>query len=538
MSLLRNVATVGSATLASRVLGFVRDTMIAAALGSGPVAEAFLVAFRLPNLFRRLFAEGAFAAAFVPLYVEVRDGAGAGAARHFAGEALIGLIVIVTAVSVPAMIWAPALVGLLAPGFGERPETFELAVALTRLCFPYLGAISCVALLSGVLGAHRRFLVPAAAPVLLNTVLIATLGGLLATKTPAGPFSGRMLAAAVTVAGLAQLALLIATVRALRLTPRPGIGFGPRLVTLVRRALPGLIAGGFGELNVVVGTMIASVEVGAVSWLYYADRLYQLPLGVIGIAIGQVLLPEIAIVLASATPERVDAVQNRALELALALAVPAAVALVVLAHPIVTVLFVRGAFGASDAEAAARALALFALGLPGVVLTKVMQPGFFARGDTRTPMLIGIAAVAINVGLALALWPLVGWIAVPAATAVAGSVNGGLHVAVLARRGHWRSDRRFRRRLPRLVAAAAVMGLTIALAGPLAAAMRADGGPATPGIGGLALLVGLGLAVYGGLVVALGVIDRTAFAGSTRGRASGEPLPDGDPACRRPRDRA
>jgi putative peptidoglycan lipid II flippase len=283
VSLLRNVLTVGGVTLVSRVAGFLRDTGLAAVLGSGPAADAFVVAFRLPNLFRRLFAEGAFAAAFVPLFVRRRAEAGGAAARRFAGEALAGLTAVVVAVTLAALLAAPFLVDLLAPGFAADPEKRDLAIRLARICLPYLVAITVVALLSGLTTAARRFFAASFAPVVLNLVLIAAL---LVTLVAGGIDPDRaatLLAWAVVVGGVAQVALLVvAVVRAGLAPPLVAPRLSPEIRRLVRLGLPGVLAGAMSEINIVVGTAIASSTAGAVSWLYYADRLYQLPLGVVG----------------------------------------------------------------------------------------------------------------------------------------------------------------------------------------------------------------------------------------------------------------
>jgi putative peptidoglycan lipid II flippase len=519
LSLFRNVLTVGGATLGSRLLGFLRDTLIAAALGTGAAADAFFVAFRLPNLFRRLFAEGAFAAAFVPIFVRCRAEAGEAAARRFSGEALVLLTAVVAGVTVLAAVFAPTLVDLLAPGFAEDAGKRALAIALARICLPYLVAITVVALLSGLMSADRRFLWPALAPVALNLVLIATLGGLLAAGVVDRARSATVLAWGVVAAGLAQVVLLAVAVRAAGLAPsfsRPRVS--PEVKRLLRLGLPGLLAGAMSEINIVVGTMLASATAGAVSWLYYADRLYQLPLGVVGIAVGQVLLPEIAHRIAGGDEAGGREVQNRALEFALALALPAALALVLLAEPIVRVLFERGAFGPGDTQAAARALTIFACGLPAFVVGRVFAPAFFAREDTTTPMVIGGIAVAVNVGIALSLLPVLGWIAVAIATTAAGWVNAAVLFARLARRGHWAADADLRRRLPRLALAALAMAAAVAVAHGAVAPLLETGRALALRAGVLAGLVMLGLAVHGGLVVAFGVVDRTRWAALKAGR--------------------
>jgi putative peptidoglycan lipid II flippase len=528
MSFARNVLTVGGATLASRVLGFVRDTMIAAVLGTSVVADAFFVAFRLPNLFRRLFAEGAFASAFVPLLVRTRDEVGEAEARRTTAAALILLAVAVGLFTVLATVFAPTLVRILAPGFSAEPEKFALTVRLARICLPYLACVSVAALFAGILAAERRFFAASIAPVMLNLVFIAALIGLLRRPVGAGEADGVVLAGAVVAAGLVQLVLLVAATAAARSLPALR---APRFDGRVRRfgalLVPGVVAGGLAEINVVVGTMIASIEPGAVSWLYYADRLYQLPLGVVGIAIGQVLLPEIADGLAGDDPERPGRMLSRALEAALALALPAAIALLLLARPIVAVLFERGAFGAVDAAETARAIAAFAVGLPAFVLVKVFSPAFFAREDTRTPMLAGGIGVTVNLVVALAAFPLVGWIAVPWATAAAGWVNALLLAGLLLRRRHWRIDPLLVRRIPRLAAAAATMGAVVGLgAVGLAARLLAET-PLLLRASALGFLVVLGVGVHAGLLWAFGVVDSTTFR---RRRA--------DPPCSEPSDAA
>ena len=294
MTILRNAVVVGSATLLSRLLGFLRDGLVAAVLGSGPIADAFVVALRLPNLFRRLFAEGAFAAAFVPAYVALREEAGEDAARRFAGRALVVLAVVTSVLTVATWIWAEPLVAVLAPGWADDPNRLATAAALTRLTFPYLIGIAVVALLGGQLAAEKRFLAVGLTPVILNLLLIAALVGLIVLAVPSGLLAGRLLSATVAIAGAVQALFVFAVAARAGILPRLARpDRSPALRKLGRAVLPGLFAGGFAELSLVVGTMIASIEPGAVAWLYYADRLYQLPLGIVGIAIGQVLLPEI-----------------------------------------------------------------------------------------------------------------------------------------------------------------------------------------------------------------------------------------------------
>jgi len=377
--LLRGFATVGGWTLASRVLGFGRDIMIATFLGAGPVAEAFFVAFRLPNMFRRFFAEGAFNMAFVPLFAKKLEGDGAGEARRFAEQAMAVLLTALIALTVVAQLAMPWFVWALASGFdatGNGAERFDLAVAFSRVVFPYIVFISLAALFSGILNSFGRFSAAAAAPVLLNVILI----GAMALAAGMGWEVGPALSWAVFAAGIAQLGLVAWAARRAGMTlslrwPR----LTPDVKRLVTLGIPAALAGGVMQINLVVGTQVASYFDGAVSWLWYADRLYQLPLGVVGVAIGVVLLPELSRRVRAGDTAGAGVAMNRAAEFCLMLTLPATVALIVLPGLVTAVLFEHGAFTASDTAATAAALAIYALGLPAFVLQKVLQPAFFAR---------------------------------------------------------------------------------------------------------------------------------------------------------------
>lgn len=534
MTILRNVLGVGSATLVSRLLGFLRDGLLAVVLGAGPVADAFVVAQRLPNLFRRLFAEGAFGAAFVPVYMDLRGAAGAETARRFAAAAGMVLLAVVLALTGVVWIWAERVVALLAPGWGGDPAKTALAADLTRLTFPYLAAVTVAALIGGVLAADRRFLAAAAAPILLNVAMIAALVSLHVSGLDGGVLAGRVLAATITVAGLAQMLLLIAVARRHRRLPRlSGPIPWPPLRKFARTLGPGLFAGGFAEIAVVVATVIASVEPGAVSWVHYADRLYQLPLGLVGIAVGQVLLPEIAET-AARRDGSVHDVQNRALEFALALTLPAAVGLFLLAEPIVGGLFRRGAFGTGDAAATSSALAVMAVGLPAAVAIRLFSAAHWGRGDTRTPMLCGVTAIVFDIALALALRPNLGWIAVAWAGSAAVWLNAVLLIGSLVRRGDWRFDALFARRLPRLFLAVVAMAVAI-LALEAAGLDRLTGAEsADRRLLGVVVLVFAGVAVQGGLLFLLGFVDARRMIAAWRGD---EP-PRAEASCEPPPDRA
>lgn len=503
MALLRSSITVGGYTMASRILGFVRDILIAAMLGAGPIADAFVVAFRLPNLFRRLVAEGAFSAAFVPLFARAVEERGKPAALAFASETLAVLLASLLAFTALAMAAMPWVIAVIAPGFVHDAPKFALAVTLTRITFPYLLFMALVALLSGILNCLYRFGAAAATPILLNVVLIAAL--LLPRAWFTSP--GHALAWGVAVAGAVQflwLAGACARERTLPRLPRPRLT--PGVKRLLRLMLPGALGAGVLQINIVVGTMIASLlPTGAVAQLYYADRVYQLPLGVIGVALGTVLLPEISRKLRAGDGEGVHASQNRALEMALLVTLPAAAGLITLAQPIIVVLFERGAFGASAAHATASALAAFALGLPAYVAIKVLSPAFFAREDTATPVKAGIFAMLANLVLSLVLIQFLGVVGIGLATALSAWLNVALLGWWLTRAGHVHLDDRFRRRLPRIVLACIVMTVALAIGTNLLASAFANTSLAK--VVALALLVGGGAALFGAAAILLKAVD-------------------------------
>ena len=488
--------TVGGWTMASRVVGFVRDLMIAAFLGSGPVAEAYLIAFSLPNMFRRFFAEGAFNIAFVPIFAKKLQGGED--ARGFAEDAFSGLAAVTLAVTLLGTLAMPWLVLAMAAGFAGD-ERFDLAVLYGRICFPYILFISLTALLSGLLNAGGRFMAAAAAPVLMNFVLIAAM--LLADRY--GWDMGLAMSWSTPVAGIAQLVMVWwAAARMgfpLRLR-RPRMT--PDLRRLLRIAAPAVLAGGVVQINLLVGRQVGSAFEGAIAWLTYADRLYQLPLGVVGIAIGIVLLPDISRRLEAGDHEGGRYAYSRAAEFALFLTVPAAVALVVAAVPLISVLFMRGAFDPADVGPTALALAIYGVGLPAFVLQKVWQPLFFAREDTSRPFRFAVLAMIVNVVVALGLAPLIGFSAAAWGTTVAGWImafqlwHGTRDMGEAAR-----MDDRLRRRLPRILLASAVMGAVVWLAQTwwLAEALVSPGRR----YGALTLLVGLGIGSY--LAAALGL---------------------------------
>jgi len=516
MALVRSLATVGGYTGISRILGFVRDILIAAVAGTGAEADAFFVAFRLPNLFRRLFAEGAFNAAFVPLFARHLEEGGQAAAKLFAEQTLsvlLSTLLLLTAAAIAGMPW---LMYLLAPGFVAVPEKYDLAVDFSRIAFPYLLFMSLVALLSGVLNSLYRFAAAAAAPILLNVFFIVALVAIV----PLVGRPGYVLSWTVAVAGLGQFLMLLVACRRAGMTfslPRPQMTEGVR--RLLKLMVPGLLSAGAMQINLVIGTIIASLQAGAVSYLYYADRVYQLPLGLIGIAFGVVLLPDLARKLRSGNePAALDRL-NRGLELSMLLTLPATMALIVIPWPIVVVLFERGLFDRTSSDATAAALAAFALGLPAFVLVKVLQPAFYAREDMVTPLSMALITVATNIVLALALfWPL-GYVGLALATSVASWVNTVLLLFALRRRGFLTFDAALRRRLPRIAAASLALALALWSGGRALLPWFDD--TVARGIVGLALLVGGGLVLYAVLALTLNAVDRAELKRLFRRRAAG-----------------
>ena len=457
--MLRGILTVGAWTLISRVLGFGRDMLIAAFIGTGPIADAFFVALKLPNLFRRLFGEGAFNAAFIPAFSGLLQTEGVGAAKQFAQEAFAVMAFWLGIMTIAGELFMPQLMVVLAPGFAEDPAKFALAVSLSRITFPYLVLICLAALVSGVLNGLEKFTAASASYVLFNIVSIACM----IWMTPYVPTVGHALSWGVTISGVAQLGLLMMAVRrggmALKI-PRPRMTSQMRL--LMRRMAPGLVGAGVTQLNLTVDVIIASLlPPGTVSVLYYADRVQQLPLGVIGTAVGTALLPLLSRQVRAGEAALSIGTLNRAIEYGLFLTLPAALALIVCANPIMLVLFGRGAFDQESVHLSAQSLAAYALGLPAFVLVKVLAPAFFARGDTSMPVKIGVSSVALNLALNLAFMVPLAHIGPAIATSFAAICNvAGLGI-VLHRRGHFVPDRQLRRRCIGMGGASVVMALAL-----------------------------------------------------------------------------
>ncbi|MEW9921237.1 murein biosynthesis integral membrane protein MurJ [Marimonas sp. MJW-29] len=450
--------TVGIWTLLSRLLGFLREVLLLALIGPGPVMDAFVAAFRLPNMFRRFFAEGAFNAAFVPMFAKKYEGE-EGAAK-FAKDAFNGLGLVVLALVGLGMVFMPGFVWLTAEGF-VGDERFDLTVGYGRIVFPYILCMSLAALFSGILNATGRFAVAAAAPVLLNICVIAAM---VVGEMTGGPVI-TWLIWSIPLAGVAQLALTWRAAAGAGFALRPAWPhWTPDMKALIVIALPAALASGVVQINLVVGQLVASQYEKAVSWLFAADRLYQLPLGVVGIAVGIVLLPDLSRRLRSGDEEGARNALSRAAEISLALTIPSAVALLVVPQTLVSVMFERGASDVDDTAAIAAATAVYALGLPSFVLQKVLQPIYFAREDTRRPFHFALVAMVVNVVLAVGLAPYLTWFAPAIATSVAGWVMV-FCLAIGARKygDSVKFDMRLRRRIWRILAASAVMGVALVM---------------------------------------------------------------------------
>lgn len=457
--MIRGAFTVGLWTIASRILGLVRDILIVAMLGTGPIADASFVALRLPNLFRRLFGEGAFNAAFVPAISTVLHQDGMEAATAFAEEATAVMMFWLGAITILGEIFMPWVLYVLAPGFAGNHGKFALAVALTRIMFPYLFFVCLTALFSGVLNAMGKFAAAAAAPVLFNLFSIV----FILVLTPYTPNPGYAFAWGVSVSGVAQLALVFWAIRraGMRFT-LPRLRFTPRIKKLFQRMAPALVGAGVTQLNVSIDIIIATLlPAGSVSILYLADRVNQLPLGVIGTAAGTALLPAVTRYIAQKQEGEALSALNRAMESVLMLTLPAAIGLAVAGKQVMDVLFVRGAFTEHNAVLAGHSLAAFAIGLPVFALIKIFQPGFYARGDTVTPLKIGVAAVALNLGLNLLFMHPLKAVGPALATSLSSAFNAAWLVFLLRRRGHFALDALARRRSPRILLCGVIMAAAL-----------------------------------------------------------------------------
>ncbi len=485
-SLFRSSIVIGSVTLISRALGFVRDVLLAAILGTGAQADAFIVAFRLPNLFRRLFAEGAFAAAFIPSYIA---GETHQERKIFAGRVLSLLSLALVVLTILAEIFMEELVFLLAGGFSSAPEKFALAVLFSRIMFPYLVFMFLTALYGAVLNAAGRFLASSAAPVLLNLILIVSL---LAAWLQGG-LAGFWLSVGVSVAGIAQAVMMFFAASRAQLFVWPRrFHLSPQIKNFLLLAGPALAAGGVTQLNIIIGTRIASSQPAAVAHLYYAERLYQLPLAVIGIAIGVALLPDLAQKISEHQADAARRALRRALEGAMILTLPAALGLIAAATPIIAALFEYGRFSAADTQASALVLIGFAFGLPAFVLQRILSQAFFARRDTRRPFHYALAAIALNVAASLALFPYWGAAGIALATSLAAWAHSGFLFQYAARQDWIGWEKAHSKKLAFIFLAALFMGAVLFVIQSIYALPAAG----LTRISYLAMLVIFGLAIY------------------------------------------
>lgn len=454
MKILRSLTTVGGYTMGSRILGFVRDSLTAAFLGAGPVADALVIAVRLPSLLRRLLAEGAFNFAFVPMFAGKYTGNGKEGARHFAEEILSVLLVTLIALVIIIELIMPWIMPIFVPGFRATPERMQLAVQFTRITFPFILFISLTALYSGILNSLERFAAVASSPMLGNLFIIL----LLLTFNPLFKDPGFLVAAGITGCGLVQLLWVIVPCR------RQGIHLKlrwPSLTPQVKKFLklmgPAALGSGVYQFNIIIGVAISSLlPVGGVSYLYYAERLNQLPLSMIGTALSTVLLPLLSKQLRTGDFASARASQNQGIEYALLFTLPATVGLVSLANPLISVLFEHGEFGPHESLLTAQALMAYSCGLPAYVMTKIFNTSFYAREDMKTPLKVAILAVGVDIILSLTLIKPFGHVGIALATAAAAWINAGFLGSILWKDGFLKIDQELRGFFGRLLVATAI----------------------------------------------------------------------------------
>lgn len=458
MKLAKAMATVAGMTGLSRIAGFVRDILTAAYLGAGPVADAFFIALKLPNFFRRVTAEGAFSIAFVPMYSKTLESEIKENAEKFASNAFMVMLTALSIFTILALILMPYLIRVIAPGFADDPEAITLASELTRITFPYLLLMSLSALLGGMLNAVDRFAPFAFAPVLFNLSLIVSL-----LMSDHFETAGHAMAFGVLIAGFLQFVFLWFSLK--RAGFRIHISM-PKMDADIRKVLklmgPAMIGAGVVHINLFADIIMASfLEKGAISYLYYADRLNQLPLGVVGIAVGTALLPMLSRAMVKDDPKDAQVLFSRALEYCLILALPAAVALAVVPHSLITVLFERGAFTSSDSQITAQVLTGYAIGLPAYIVVKVFSTAHWAREDTKTPVKISVYATILNIILSLILVQYIGVVGIAVGTGVTAWLQIVLHLRALRDHPSAHFDEAFLRNFPKIIGASIFMGASV-----------------------------------------------------------------------------
>ncbi|MFQ5995803.1 MAG: murein biosynthesis integral membrane protein MurJ [Acidiferrobacterales bacterium] len=501
--LLKSTAITGGMTLVSRVTGLIRDNVLARIIGAGEdiTADAFFVAFRIPNFFRRIFAEGAFSQAFVPVYSEHRQRATAAEQRAFLDyvAGLLGTVLLL--VTVVGVVIAPLIVTMLAPGFLAKPEQYELTVRILRITFPYLAFISLVALAAGILNTHERFAIAAFTPVLLNLSLIAAALWL----APAMENAGIALAWGIFIAGVVQLVFQIPALRRIRALPRPRLAWRQTGVArVIKLMLPAVFGSSVAQINMLVNTLLASFLVtGSVSWLYYSDRLMEFPLGVFGIALATVILPTLSRKHANASPEEFSRLLDWALRWAFLVGTPASIGLIVLAGPILTTIFHYGKFSENDVEMTARALITFSIGLLAFILVKILASGFYARQNTATPARVAALSVGANIVLSLALVYPLAHAGLALAISLAAFINAGLLFRLLRRDGVYSVAAGWGGFLLRIGIASLVMAVVVGWgAGSLVGWMEAD---FAERVLRLTLWISVGVLVYSAAILLSGI---------------------------------
>ncbi len=497
------MATVGGLTGVSRILGFVRDVMTAAILGAGPVADAFIVALKLPNLFRRITGEGAFSVSFVPLYTSKLQKEGEGPADEFASNAFAVMTTLLTPFVILCMVAMPLVIKVIAPGFDVGQERYELAVEMTRITFPYLLLISLSALIGGVLNAHEKFAPFAAAPIVFNLSLIAALWFL----SPLLETGGHALSWGLFAAGILQFLGLLASLKYYKIGLHVRLPkFDADIKTLFKLMGPGVIGAGVMHINLFVDVMIASLlPEGSISYLYYADRLNQLPLGMVGIAVGTALLPMLSRTMASGNVQEGRELFNRALEICLILALPAGVAMLVTAEPLIKILFERGNFEADDALITAHVLMGYALGVPAYVACKVLSTTYYARHDTASPVKVAVVCAVANIILALIFMQFWGVAGIALSTGICGWMQFFLLRRGLRGNDVTAPDARFKRRFPRIVLSTCLMAAVLVIVSQLLGNLY--NGNQFEKIAALLILVASGLTSYSLAIFGSGTIQ-------------------------------
>ena len=459
MNLIASTSTFGFFTLISRILGYVRDILIAVFLGTSIFADVFFVAFRLPNTFRRLFAEGSFNAAFIPSYAGLitKDKS---EADDFARNVFNLLFIILLFFVLVAEIFMPQLIFLIAPGFYKDPEKLKLAVDLSRITFPFLFFICLASFFGAILNSYNKFAVAAAAPIILNVILI----GSLFFSQWINISDVLMLSYAVSFAGFLQLIVLLFFVRKnFKPILSIKIKINEKIRFFFKKLLPSIFSSGVTQINILVGTIIASFQAGAVSYLYYADRVYQINLAIAGIAVGTVMLPELSKYVENNNYEKITNLQNRALELCLFLSIPGAVALVLASEQIITSLFGYGSFDKESVINTASALAFFAFGVPAFSILKIFSNYFFARNDTKTPFYLSVMSVILNILISVSFFNKLGFIIIPIATSISSWVNVFFHFYFIKKRNLYSFDKTFIYKFPRIILSVVVMGVVLYL---------------------------------------------------------------------------